>query len=168
MKLTEETDLDYEMVRIVRYFPVFRTWAMPRYKEISLREFFKKINGGKIRAEIVDEYYNGDSVYYKLPMGVRKNCGLTIRCKEKLYKTIEDSLNELSDMKEKIKGNNMFGKFSFGLSINTKAGTNESIVSFLAQSGDKSYSAGSTNELIKLISGSNTVDRKGWKAIEHI
>ena len=78
--------------------------------------------------------------------------------KEKMYKTIEDSLKELSDMKEKIKGNDMFGKFSFGLSINTKAGTNESIVSFLAQSGDKSYSAGSTDELIKLISGSKPVD----------
>lgn len=78
--------------------------------------------------------------------------------KEKLYKTIEDSLKELSDMKEKIKGNDMFGKFSFGVSINTKAGTNESIINFLAQSGDKSYSAGSTDELIKLISGSNPVD----------
>ena len=61
-------------------------------------------------------------------------------------------------MKEKIKGNDMFGKFSFGLSINTKAGANESIVSFLAQSGDKTYSAGSTDELIKLISGLNPVD----------
>ncbi len=80
--------------------------------------------------------------------------------KEKLYKTIEDSLKELSDMKEKIKGNDMFGKFSFGLSINTKAGSNESIVSFLAQSGDKSYSASSTDELIKLISGSQSVDYK--------
>ena len=80
--------------------------------------------------------------------------------KEKLYKTIEDSLKELSDMKEKIKGNDMFGKFSFGLSINTKAGTNESIISFLAQSGDKSYSASSTDELIKLISGSQSVDYK--------
>lgn len=78
--------------------------------------------------------------------------------KEKLYKTIEDSLKELSDMKEKIKGNDMFGKFSFGLSINTKAGSNESIISFLAQSGDKTYSAGSTDELIKLISGSQSVD----------
>lgn len=85
MKLTEETDIDYEMVRIVRYIPVFRTWAMPLYKEISLREFFKKINSGKIRAEIVDEYYNGDSVYYKASMGLRKNCGFTIRCKDIKY-----------------------------------------------------------------------------------
>ena len=78
--------------------------------------------------------------------------------KEKLYKTIEDSLKELSDMKEKIMGNDMFGKFSFGLSVNTKAGANESIVSFLAQSGDKSYSASSTDELIKLISGLQSLD----------
>lgn len=78
--------------------------------------------------------------------------------KEKLYKTIEDSLKELSDMKEKIKGNDFFGKFSFGLSINTKAGTNESIINFLAQSGDKTYSAASTDELIKLISGAQSVD----------
>ena len=61
-------------------------------------------------------------------------------------------------MKEKIKGNDMFGKFSFGLSINTKVGTNESIVSFLAQSGDKSYSASSTDELIKMMRGAKSVD----------
>ena len=84
--------------------------------------------------------------------------GFALSDVEKLYKTIEDSLKELSDMKEKIKGNDMFGKFSFGLSINTKAGSNESIISFLAQSGDKTYSAGSTDELIKLISGSQSVD----------
>ena len=80
--------------------------------------------------------------------------------KEKLYKTIEDSLKELSDMKEKIKGNDIFEKFSFGLSINTKAGSDESIISFLAQSGNGTYSAASTDELIKLITGARSVDYK--------
>ena len=80
--------------------------------------------------------------------------------KEKLYKTIDDSLKELSDMKEKIKGNDLFEKFSFGLSINTKAGSDESIISFLAQSGNGTYSAASTDELIKLITGTQSVDYK--------
>ena len=80
--------------------------------------------------------------------------------KEKLYKTIDDSLKELSDMKEKIKGNDIFEKFSFGLSINTKAGSDESIISFLAQSGNGTYSAASTDELIKLITGARSVDYK--------
>ena len=78
--------------------------------------------------------------------------------KNKLYKLIDDGIKELSDMKEKAKGNDLFGKFTFGLSINTKAGVNDSIVSFLAMSGDKNYSASSTDDLIKLISGSNPVD----------
>ena len=33
----------------------------------------------------VDEYYNGDSVYYKASMGLRKNCGFKIRCKDIKY-----------------------------------------------------------------------------------
>ena len=109
-------------------------------------------------------------IFVKVPLHflLAKSCVLaksiivstTFEHRDKLYKTIEDSLKELSDIKEKIKGNDMFGKFSFGLSINTKVGTNESIVSFLAQSDDKSYSASSTDELIKMMRGAKSVDSR--------
>ena len=83
--LAEETDIDYEFVSMVRYIPVFRKWALTRYKEMTLRDFIKKINSKKIQAEIVDEFYNGYSVYYKVSTGLRKKCSFTISYKDIRY-----------------------------------------------------------------------------------
>ena len=70
--------------------------------------------------------------------------------KEKLYKTIESSIKTLSDLSEKMKDDEDYGKFDLGLSIN-----NGNIISYLANDGKNSYSAGSIDDLIKEISNRN-------------
>lgn len=124
----------------------------------NLSKKFKNVSfsigkSGKFNADAGKEY---SIILSDEEMDVLKNG--TDEEKEKLYKTIDESLKQLSDMKEKVRDNDLFGAFAFGLSISAKAGTNESILSFLAQFGDKSYSASSTDELIKLINGSKSVD----------
>ena len=70
--------------------------------------------------------------------------------KEKLYKTIESSIKTLTDLGEKLKDNKDYGKFDLGLSIN-----NGNVVSYLADDGKNSYSAGSIDDFIKEISNRN-------------
>ena len=70
--------------------------------------------------------------------------------KEKLYQTIESSIKTLSDLSEKMKDDEDYGKFDLGLSI-----SNGNIISYLANDGKNSYSAGSIEDLIKEISNRN-------------
>ena len=70
--------------------------------------------------------------------------------KNKLYSLIEESLKKISDAVSGVPDKDFINRFMFGVNIG-----DNNLLSFFTQSGDKTYSASTMEDLIKQVTGIN-------------